>query len=376
MGRRKKGARVLGPYKERDRKGRLFFRAVQIDHEGASTTHFANTQREADLLVRACAIDLGVPHDSITTVTDAIEAFEEQKRKAGAWEKTTFSRTGRDLRYFAAKAPKAPIEVVNVLWLRSMLERMREAKYALAYQKSRYFAVAEFLGWCRRRRFIADDPSELIDPDEKPWRGKRAKRLMGRGKPQLRNKAEAIAYLRAAATLDTAHERVAVQLPLLCNVRSGEVLHLQVADVDFDAGRIWVREFEDAADHDDAWNPKTAASRRRVDLPDALRADLTYMCANKTPTALLFESNRNPGRPWGGEWLNCRVKKVCKLADVRVVCTHGLRGTYTSILADDGVELPDIARLLGHNDGGQTAARHYVGASARVAALRLVVGGE
>lgn len=375
MGRRKKGARVLGPYKERDRRGKLFYRVVQVDHAGATTTHFAKTKRKADLLVRACAIDLGVPHDSVITVTDAIEAFEEQKRKARAWDKRTFSRTGRDLRFFAAHAPNAPIDVVNVLWLRSLLERMADAGNSLAYQKGRYFAVVEFLGWCRRRGLIRENPAELIDPLEKPWRGKRARRLMGRGKPQLRNKREAIAYLEAARKLDSAMERVAVQLPLLTNMRSGAVRHLQVGDIDFDAGRIWVRELEDD-DLDISWDPKTATSRRRVDLPEALTADLAEMCEGKDATELLFPSNRNLGRPWDRQWLNRRVQKVCEAAGVRVVCTQGLRGTYASILADEGYELPDIGRLLGHADGGKTAAQHYAGAPQRTRELRLIEGGR
>lgn len=199
---------------------------------------------------------------------------------------------------------------------------------------------------------------------------------MGRGKPQLRNKREAIAYLEAAQQLDSIAERVAVQLPLRCNMRSGEVRHLQVADVDFDAGRIWVRALEDDGDLDISWNPKTATSRRRVDLPEALLADLTELCRGKNATELLFPSNRNPGQPWDRKWLNHRVKKVCELAGVRVVCAQALRGTYTSILADEGYEAPDIGRLLGHADGGKTAARHYIGAPAQTRELRLIAGGR
>lgn len=376
MGRRNRRARVNGPYRETDRKGNVYYRVIQVDHAGARTSHTAQTKRQAKLLVKACVIDLGIPDDRVLTVQGAIEGFEGHKRRMGAWDKRTFERTGRDLRFFAEKAPDAPIEVVSVAWVDSMLNRMTEAGNSPAYQQSRYHAIAEFLGWCVRRGYLRDNPCNRIDKGDKPWCGKRAKRRMGRGKPQLRNVGESVAYLAAAATLDKPADRVATQLPLRCGMRSGEVRHLQVGDIDFDAGKLWVRDLEVDGDDDETWSVKTATSRRSVDLPGALEVDLRLLVSGRKETDLVFESNRNPGQAWDRKWLNHRVKRVCREAGVREICAHGLRDTYASFMRGEaGQSAPEIGRFLGHADGGKTAERHYIGAPEHQPALRIVSGG-
>ncbi len=379
MGRRHRRARVNGPYRETDRRGNVYYRVVQIDHEGERCSHTAKTKREANLLVKACLIALGIPDDRVLTVTGAIEQFEAHKRSMDAWSERTFARTGRDLRFFAAKSPEAPIETVGVgaSWAVSMLERMREAGHAPAYQQSRYNAVAEFLGWCVRRGYIRSNPCDLIHKGDRPWCGKRAKRQMGRGKPQLRNMGECIAYLAAAESLAKPADRVAAQLPLRLGMRSGEVRHLQVGDVDFTDGKLWVRDLEAQEEEMEGWSVKTATSRRSLDLPAALEADLRQLVAGKAETDLVFASNRNPGQAWDRKWLNRRVKRVCREAGVNVVCAHGLRDTYASFMhGEAGRSAPEIGRFLGHADGGKTAKRHYIGAPEHQPALRLVAGGK
>ena len=68
-----------------------------------------------------------------------------------------------------------------------------------------------------------------------------------------------------------------------------------------------------------------------------------------------------------------------------MTCPHGLRGTFASVrrvLAERAAAslgeadiLRQIGDQLGHGDHGKTAGRHYVGAPARIPALRGLVGG-
>lgn len=362
------GARVLGPYHDAGR-GRWI--VVQVGADGTRTTHYAKSEREANQLRRACLIDLGIPDGQVFTVELAVAAFVQHKRETGAWSDRTFERTGADLKAFAASAPDAPIGAVGIDRMRSYLARL--APLALDSQRSRFAAVVEFLRWCVRRGHLKANPADLVDPSEKPWTGKRARRLRGRGKPQLRNQAEARAYLATALALPRPDHRVAASLPLLDGLRSGELRHLQVADIDFAAGKIWIRylELEDD-DDDDGWDVKTAASRRTVDLPAVVRADLEALCEGREPTALLFPSTRNPGAAWDRRWLNRMVQRVCGAAGVRVICAHGLRDTYTSLMATLGRRsAEEIAELVGHGDDGATARRHYIGAPEHEVSLDL-----
>ena len=203
MGRRKQGARVLGPYTEQ-RRGETRYRIVVIDHDGGKTSFVKTTNKEAETVVRAAWIALGVPQGEVMTVTDAVEHFIDEKADKGFWGDRTVGRSGGDLSFFAAAAPTAPIEVVNVQWIRSYLERLQEHEYALASQKTRYHTIVEFLEWCVRKRFLRANPCKLIDRSEKPWVGRRAQKMLGRGKRQLANLGEAQAYFGETRKLPTA----------------------------------------------------------------------------------------------------------------------------------------------------------------------------
>ena len=374
MARRRKGARVLGPYTSKRRDGGCRYRIVVVTTDGARKALFADSAEEAEKLKRAAHLELGIADPDEMTMRKAVNAFIERKRRYKAWSRRTEERTGRDLWFFAAQGEFAPVACVNVLWMRRFLERMEEAGNSLAYQKTRWGAVVEFLRWCVKMGWLKTCPADGIDVYEKPWTGKRAKRKMGRGKPQLRNAREVQRYLEAANKLDRADFRVAVQLPLLVGLRSGEVRHLQVGDVDFLAKRLWIREV-DAEDFDDdeGWDVKTASSRRSVELPELLVDDLVDLTGDRGPEEMLFASNRNPGKPWGRQWLNRHVHRVCELAGVRDVPAHGLRDTYSSFLKGVGKSAPEIGRWLGHADHGTTARQHYIGEPEHKPALQLQV---
>jgi integrase len=306
------------------------------------------------------------------------ESFIDHKRKTQAWDQRTFERTGADLRRFAAEQPDSPIALVGVPWVRSYLGRI--ADLALASQRSRFHAVSEFLGWCEKRGYLKSNPAKALDRSELPWVGKRARRKVGRGKPQLRNGAEVGAYLKAAAALDSPKDRVAAVLPLLTGLRSGAVRHLRVADVDFVAGRIWSRDIDEDEDLPVEWDVKTAAGRMTVEIPELVLPDLRALCGGGAPNSFVFPSNRNKdmkGGPHDRKWLNRLVHRVCRAAGTKDVCAHGLRDTYTSLMAALGSKsAAEIAKLVGHDDDGQTAKRHYIGVPEHRPALTVLDGGR
>ena len=309
------------------------------------------------------------------TVAIAVEEFVQFKLDRGFWDKRTVERTGADLRYFVRVMPHGPIAFANLSWIQTFLERMHEHGYALATQKTKYGAVAEFLGWCVRQRHIEENPCDFIHREDKPWVGKRAAKKMGRGKLQLRNSTEVKRYLEACAKVSDIQKRVATQLPVCSGLRSGEVRHIRVGDVDFAASIIWIRGDQD--DDDDGWDVKTMAGRRTVAIPSVLVADLHTLCEGRNPSKYLFVSKRSDSGAYERKWLNRAVKEVCAAADVRIVCAHGLRDTFTSLQREKGrATAKDIAEMIGHADEGKTAERHYIGAAEHVPELKIIQGGK
>jgi integrase len=310
------------------------------------------------------------------TITAAVAMYVADRRRAGVWSESTVLRVRQDLALLAVP-PWLAVRTFGRNELTAWLDRMRAMRFGS--QRTRWASAVGFWHWAVAREIVAASPLRLVDRLDKPWLSNKAKRQAQRGKRQLANAAEAAAYLRAAKLWPKAADRVGSALPLLCGLRSGELRHLRVADVDFELQRLWVRDDVDD-DDDQAWSVKTASSRRIVELPDELVEDIAQLCKYQDPDAYLFRSvsTRN-GRERGGvfesEWLRRLVGRTCKAAGITIVCAHGLRGTYASILAAHGEASPAIGRHLGHADGGKTAERHYIGAKTAEPALRVVPGG-
>ncbi len=244
--------------------------------------------------------------------------------------------------------------------------------------------------WLRHHYTAKDIVADFIErrPDPLPWETKAGAKQINRGKAQLRNLGEAKQYRDAALALGTAEERVAATLPLLTGISSGELLHIQAGAVDFDAGVIHVRS-EEAEVGERGWSVKTSHRVRAITIPDCLRDDLIALVDGLGPTAFVFravEERTKTGKradwtrsaePRTATWLRALVRRVCKAADVKSVCPHGLRATHASLratVADQAIAT--IGDALGHADHGKTAAAHYVGASATQPVLRVLAGGR
>lgn len=62
-------------------------------------------------------------------------------------------------------------------------------------------------------------------------------------------------------------------------------------------------------------------------------------------------------------WVLHSVKRCCQAAGVRVVSTHGLRGTHAKMAREVGVSGVLLAQAMGH-ESESTATEHYAGRTA------------
>ncbi len=141
-------------------------------------------------------------------------------------------------------------------------------------------------------------------------------------------------------------DRAIAGLMLFCGLRAGEVLTLQVADIDVGAG--WIRVFG------------KGAKERRVPL-DADVAGLiqTYLLAERpeTTSLALFVVAKGPtrGRPLTPAGLRTIFRYHRGKSGVPAGHPHALRHTFGTALAQAGVDLPVMQALLGHAHVDTTA---------------------
>lgn len=204
-----------------------------------------------------------------------------------------------------------------------------------------------FSEFCRKEGWLKYNPFADIDGVGRRKRGK-----------------EQLTYNEAATFEDccynawlTRRDRAAIAglLALVFSMRATEVSQLRNIDVD-DNGRILrIGEVEH----------KTDASKRMAKVPPRYRPILLELAANPAlPDGRLFSLDRGAkkNKPADRHWVLRAVRRLMKEAGVRVVTTHGLRGTSATIgAAHAGAQT--MATALGHTSTAVTKA-HYIDADA------------
>lgn len=199
--------------------------------------------------------------------------------------------------------------------------RGREARFASAGERTGLLAHV-----ARRRR------------PRSPLRLREARRL-----PRSLDRGE---VTRLVASLRTWRDRAMAGLMLFCGLRAGEVLALDVADVDI--GGRWLRV------------TGKGAKERRVPLDVEVAGVIqTYLLAERpeTPTRRLFVVAKGPnrGQPLTPAGLRTIFRYHRAVAGVPAGHPHALRHTFGTALAEAGVDLAVMQALLGHAHVDTTA---------------------
>lgn len=141
--------------------------------------------------------------------------------------------------------------------------------------------------------------------------------------------------------------QVEILLGLLCGLRRGEICGLMWQDVDFRAGMLHIRRQRqrqsDGALH--TVEPKSAAGRRDIPIPKALRAPLAARMAIGGYVAAVTP-----------EALSRVLQRVERRAGVQHIGLHGLRHTMATNAVRAGASLRVVQQLVGHSSFALTAS--------------------
>lgn len=147
-------------------------------------------------------------------------------------------------------------------------------------------------------------------------------------------------------------ERSALMFPLLfwTGMRAGELLALEKADFDLDAGTVSIsKSYTRLHGEDLILPPKTPKSRRVIWLPD-------FLCARLAPW--LEEHPQGRVFPVTKHYLYHEMERGCKQSGVRRIRIHDLRHSHASFLIEEGFSPLLIAQRLGH-ESVQTTLEIY-----------------
>lgn len=203
------------------------------------------------------------------------------------------------------------------------------------------------LRYALRHGWIALDPIERLEPDERPRPARRHQRVLGRGE---------IERLLAACP---PRDQLMVATALYTGLRISELLGLIWDDVDFAAGLVHVRAQLSRAHRGEPARrvaPKTAASVRDVPLVAQLSR---LLAAHKLATPFAAGTDwvftTSCGTPCGHRNVARRcLTRAAKLAGLNddgwpPLRFHDLRHVFAShLIVDLGLDVAQVSRILGH----------------------------
>jgi integrase len=133
-------------------------------------------------------------------------------------------------------------------------------------------------------------------------------------------------------------------------LRSGEIIGLQLRDIERDAGQIFVRRSIRVGREK---SPKTASGTRTLALLPAARAALRSVVAQRNGMGEGHSAfvNPNTGERWHEDRGLARAfRKACEAAGVRYRYPYQLRHTFATWALSSGENPAWIARYMGHAD--------------------------
>lgn len=266
-----------------------------------------------------------------------IDAFLAYRRTARNNAAPTLKAYSSDLLQFAAFAESRGIaspSAVSLNDLRAFLASLQVRHYARTTLARKQAALRAFFKWARRNGLVVNDPTRgLFAPRQqrslpKFLRTDEINTLMG-----LPDKSPA--GLR---------DRALLELLYASGIRAGELVKLNIADLDLEAGEVRIREGKGRKERIGLLGGAAADALRRY--LDHGRPALDAKSRAGTFSALLLNKF---GKPLSDRGVRRTFDKYVEAAGSRLKITpHVLRHSFATHLLENGADLRSVQELLGH----------------------------
>lgn len=205
-----------------------------------------------------------------------------------------------------------------------------DLRYFLAYEKSRGVSnrtlentrvqISSFFTWLLDEELITKNPCRAITPIKYP--------------KEIRLPFSAIEIDAIRSACRTKKERAIVELLLASGIRVSELCSMRISDINFDTLTIKVREGK-------------GSKQRTVYINELANKHLVEYLTNRNVNGeyVFYNKKKQPLNAGGVRHI---LKTIEKKADVPNVHPHRFRRTFATGLANRGMEIQEIGKLLGH----------------------------
>jgi tyrosine recombinase XerC len=264
--------------------------------------------------------------------TSAVEGFLTHLRAERGLSPNTLRAYASDLASFERWAGRKELDPLGIDHrdIRRYLADLDRARYARRTIGRRLSALKAFLGYCVRQGVIANDPAAVLSAPKPEGRLPRTVR------PELLQR---LLEAPDAATPLGLRDRAILELLYATGIRVGELVGLDVDDLDLEQGLVTVM---GKGSRERTVPLHRVASRS---LRDYLR-DARPRLAKQASSALFLGRT---GKRLGARGVRARVDSYLRdLASGERVTPHMLRHSFATDLLEAGADLRTVQELLGH----------------------------
>jgi len=217
--------------------------------------------------------------------------------------------------------------------------KLETVKLSAATHHAYLSAARAFWDFCVRKGYAAENPwMEVERAGTKPKRKK------------ILRIDEGVRFVDVAHKLADLgdHRAIGALTAIYMGLRATEIVIRVGRDVDARGTRLVI---EDA---------KTENGNKSLPLPPELQGYYRELARVAGPTGYLFppDAQSQCGRRTY-RWLLDGVHRICQLAEVPIVSTHGLRGTFATTATEEGVAIDAVVKALRHG-ARKVAEEHYI----------------
>jgi site-specific recombinase XerD len=203
------------------------------------------------------------------------------------------------------------------------------ARHSSAHTQHAYYrALRRFFNWLEKRRIIADNPIQMIDPPRLP--ACQPRHILPEEVARL------LASVSGSAWLDL-RDRAIILTLWDSGLRAGELCRLELSDMDLEQGIILVRSGKGAKDR---WVAIGEVTR------SALRPWLDVRSERATCSCVFVGQH---GRPLTRRGLSLMLRRRAKEAGIdRPVGPHAFRHGFAVAYLNNGGKIHNLRCLMGH----------------------------
>ncbi|MFA9271823.1 MAG: tyrosine-type recombinase/integrase, partial [Baekduiaceae bacterium] len=338
MGRRPKGPRANGPYR---RPGRgdddSPWVLVVFRPDGQRRDLRFATEEEANAWARDYTLKVVAEK---VTVRKALDDYRDYLLNAKGNKPGSVSTTITRLEAFLP-GDATPLASLTPRWGRKAYATYATSGVSVDTHRNVLAEARTFFRWAiKRQAWLRIHPLDDVVGEGKRTHGKEQLRA-----DEWRTLVGHAAFKARRGDLGA----VAVLCAAWMGLRSGEIVRLQVRDVD-DGGRVlWIAE------------AKTRAGRRRVAIPTPIQSIFATLTKGRAAAEPLF------GEEHWRDWPRKNLQRMLRVLKLPVITAHGLRGTLATLGYEAGMVGQGVADHFGH-ESERTTQRSYARSGARAEA--------